>query len=276
MPPWAHEGGSAALVARLKDPAQRARIQKEIENGIPGWYNHYTATGSWQGMLLVSLRNPEYKKFQGKRMSEVITALGGQPFDVFFQVLIDNGGSVPTVYFHHAEKDMQYALKQPFVSIGSDGGALKTEGPLAAGHPHPRYYGTFPRVLGRYVRDEKVHQPRGGDPQDDLRQHRQGAGLRPRPAAPRAVGRRHRVRPRHASSTRPPSKSPTSTPPAWSTSMVGGKVVLDRGKHTGPGPARSSTARATARQKCARPSSLTVPSPRWRGQPAGRPGRLPG
>ena len=156
MPPWAHEGGSAALVARLKDPAQRQRIQKEIEGGIPGWYNHYTATGSWKGMLLVSLRNPEYKRFQGKRMSEVIAALGGKPFDVFFQVLIDNGGSVPTVYFHHAEQDMRYALKQPFVSIGSDGGALKTEGPLAAGHPHPRYYGTFPRVLGRYVRDEKV------------------------------------------------------------------------------------------------------------------------
>jgi N-acyl-D-aspartate/D-glutamate deacylase len=156
VPPWAHEGGSAALIARLKDPAQRQRIQKEIESGIPGWYNHYTATGSWQGMLLVSLRNPAHKRFQGKRMSEVIADLKGQPFDVFFQLLIDNGGSIPTVYFHHDEKDMRYALAQPFVSIGSDGGALKTEGPLATGHPHPRYYGTFPRVLGRYVRDEKV------------------------------------------------------------------------------------------------------------------------
>jgi N-acyl-D-amino-acid deacylase len=66
------------------------------------------------------------------------------------------GGSVPTVYFHHDEKDMQYALAQPFVSIGSDGIAQATEGPTAEGHPHPRYFGTFPRVLGRYVRDEKV------------------------------------------------------------------------------------------------------------------------
>jgi N-acyl-D-amino-acid deacylase len=63
---------------------------------------------------------------------------------------------VPTVYFHHSEEDMRYALKQPFASIGSDGTAVTTEGPLAAGHPHPRYYGTFPRILGRYVRDEKV------------------------------------------------------------------------------------------------------------------------
>jgi len=75
---------------------------------------------------------------------------------VLFELLESNGGSVPTVYFHHSEEDMRYALKQPFVSIGSDGTAVTEEGPLAAGHPHPRYYGTFPRILGRYVRDEKV------------------------------------------------------------------------------------------------------------------------
>lgn len=158
IPPWAHEGGSKALIARLKDPAQRPRLEKEILNGIPGsdWYNHYTATGGWDGMLLVTFRNPNYKQFQGKRMSEVIKALGKPPLDALFELLTENEGSVPTVYFHHAEEDMRYALKQPFVSIGSDGTAVKTEGPLAAGHPHPRYYGTFPRVLGRYVREEKL------------------------------------------------------------------------------------------------------------------------
>lgn len=89
-------------------------------------------------------------------MSEVIKTLGKPPLDVLFELLIENDGSVPTVYFHHSEEDMRYALKQPFVSIGSDGTAVKTEGPLAAGHPHPRYYGTFPRVLGRYAREEKL------------------------------------------------------------------------------------------------------------------------
>ncbi|MBI1787083.1 MAG: amidohydrolase family protein [Acidobacteria bacterium] len=158
LPPWAHEGGTKALLARLKDPAQRPRLEREILNGIPGsnWYNHFTATGSWEGMLLVSLSNPEYKKFEGRRMSDAIAALGKAPVDALFQVLLDNGGSVPTVYFHHSEDDMRYALKQPFVSIGSDGTAVKTEGPLARGNPHPRYYGTFPRVLGRYVREEKI------------------------------------------------------------------------------------------------------------------------
>ncbi|HKQ75914.1 MAG TPA: D-aminoacylase [Blastocatellia bacterium] len=158
IPPWAHEGGARAMIQRLNDPALRKRLESEILNGIPGsdWYNHYTATGGWEGMLLVTLRNPNYKQFQGKRMSEVIKAMGKSPLDALFELLTENDGSVPTVYFHHAEEDMRYALKQPFVSIGSDGTAVKNEGPLSAGHPHPRYYGTFPRVLGRYVREAKL------------------------------------------------------------------------------------------------------------------------
>jgi N-acyl-D-aspartate/D-glutamate deacylase len=158
IPPWAHEGGSTALIARLKDPSLRSRLESEILHGIPNsnWYDHYTATGGWEGMLLVSLSNPKYKQFEGKRMSEVIAAVGKPPLDVLFQLLEENQGSVPTIYFHHSEDDMRYALRQPFVSIGSDGSALTTEGPLARGNPHPRSYGTFARVLGRYVRDEKV------------------------------------------------------------------------------------------------------------------------
>ncbi len=158
LPPWAHEGGPQALIGRLKDPALRARLESEVLHGIPGtnWYNHYTATGSWEGMLLVSLSNPAYKKFEGRRMNEVITALNKPPVDILFELLIQNSASVPTVYFHHSEEDMRYAMKQPFVSIGSDGSAVATTGPLSAGNPHPRWYGTFPRVLGRYVRDEKV------------------------------------------------------------------------------------------------------------------------
>src|SRR5207247_9094237 len=107
-------------------------------------------------MLLVSFSKPKYKQFEGKRMSDVIKALGKPPIDTLFEVLEENRGSVPTVYFHHSEDDMKFALRQPFVSIGSDGTAVKTEGPLARGNPHPRYYGTFPRVLGKYVREEKV------------------------------------------------------------------------------------------------------------------------
>ena len=157
IPPWAHEGGREALLARLRDPAQRKRLEQEITNGLPGWYNHYTATGSWGGMLLVSLSHPAYKRFEGQRMSAVIAAFPAKkPMDVLFDTLLANGGSVPAVYFHHAEEDMQYALRQPFVSVGSDGTAVKIGGPTAQGNPHPRYYGTFARVLGRYVREQKL------------------------------------------------------------------------------------------------------------------------
>ena len=158
IPPWAHEGGAQALIARLKNPALRPRLEREILEGVPGsnWYDHYLATGGWDGMLLVSLSNPDYKRFEGMRMNQVIAAMSKAPIDVLFELLEENEGSVPTVYFHHSEGDMRYALQQSFVSIGSDGTAVATDGPLSSGHPHPRYYGTFPRVLGRYVRDEHI------------------------------------------------------------------------------------------------------------------------
>ena len=133
------------------------RMHTEILKGLPNWYNHYLATGDgWAGMLLVSLQNPKNAPFQGKRMSELIKARGGDPVDVLFDVLIEEQGSVPTVFFHHSEPDMQLILKQPWTSIGSDGTAVSPDGPTGKTHPHPRYYGTFPRVLGRYVRELKV------------------------------------------------------------------------------------------------------------------------
>jgi N-acyl-D-aspartate/D-glutamate deacylase len=157
IPPWAHDGGREKLLARLRDSAARRRMRTEILNGLPNWYNHYLATGDgWGGMLLVSFRHERNTPFEGKRMSELIAARGGDPVEVLFDVLLEENGSVPTVFFHHSEPDMQLVMKQPWTSIGSDGSAVSVEGPAAGGHPHPRYYGTFPRVLGRYVRELKV------------------------------------------------------------------------------------------------------------------------
>jgi N-acyl-D-amino-acid deacylase len=157
VPPWAHDGGRDKMLERLKDPSARKRMREEVINGLPNWYNHYLATGDgWAGMLLVSLKAERNKPFQGKRMSELIAARGGHPADVLFDVLLEEGGSVPTVFFHHSEPDMQLILKQPWTSIGSDGSAVSPNGPTGRTHPHPRYYGTFPRVLGRYARELKV------------------------------------------------------------------------------------------------------------------------
>lgn len=157
IPPWAHDGGNEKMLERLRDPEMRTRMRRDILNGLPNWYNHYLATGGgWEGMLLVSFSAEKNKPFVGKRMSELIAARGGDPVDVLFDVLLEEKGSVSTVYFHHSEPDMQLAMKQPFTSIGSDGSAISPDGPRGGAHPHPRWYGTFPRVLGRYVRELKV------------------------------------------------------------------------------------------------------------------------
>ena len=157
VPPWAHDGGNAAMLERLRDPEMRARMKKDILAGLPGWYNHYLAVGSdWSRMLLVSLEDPKNRPFVGKRMSELIESRGGDPVEVLFDVLLEENGSVSTVFFHHEENDMLYALKQPYTSVGSDGAAISPQGPSGSKNPHPRWYGTFPRVLGRYVREQKA------------------------------------------------------------------------------------------------------------------------
>ncbi len=154
IPPWAHDGGNRAMLERLKAPDARQRIRKDILEGISGWYNHYLAVGSdWNRMLLVGFSQPKNQPYVGKRMSELIAGRGGDPVDVLLDVLLEENGSVRTVFFHHSEEDMQFALKQPYVSVGSDGSAIS---PTEGLHPHPRWFGTFPRVLGRYVRELKT------------------------------------------------------------------------------------------------------------------------
>lgn len=154
IPPWAHQGGTVALLGRLKDSKQRERLKKEIRDGLPGWYNHYTAVGGDWTRMLISGRG----KYEGLTMDRVLAARAKgkepapEPLDELFDLLIEEGGSIPTVFAHHTEKDMTLALIQPWCSIGSDGSAYATEGPLRRGNPHPRNFGTFPRVLGVYVR----------------------------------------------------------------------------------------------------------------------------
>jgi N-acyl-D-amino-acid deacylase len=158
IPPWAHEGGRGKLLARLKDPAERERMKRDIRGGIPGWYNHFTAVGGDWSRMLVSGRG----QYEGLTMDRVIAlrTRGQDPspdsLDVLFDLLIEEGGSVSTVYAHHTEEDMNLALTQPWCSIGSDGSALSIEGTLRRGSPHPRNFGTFPRVLGVYVRERKL------------------------------------------------------------------------------------------------------------------------
>jgi N-acyl-D-amino-acid deacylase len=158
IPPWAHEGGTSKMLERLKDRKLRERMKKEIMNGIPGWYNHYTAVGGDWSRMLISGKG----RYEGLTMDRIIEVknkgklTSADKLDVLFDILLEEDGSVSTVYAHHTEKDMQLALAQPWCSVGSDGSAYAITGPLRRGNPHPRNFGTFPRVLGRYVRELKV------------------------------------------------------------------------------------------------------------------------
>jgi N-acyl-D-aspartate/D-glutamate deacylase len=235
IPPWAQEGGTAAMLQRLRDPAQRARLDREIREGLPGWYNHFRAIGSWQGMLLVSLTAAEHRRFQGQRLSEVIETLGGKPTDVLFDLLLANAGSITTVYFHHTEPDMLTALRQPFVSVGSAASALATDGPLAVGHPHPRTFGTFARVLGRYVREQNV-----------LSLEEAVRKMTSANAAKIGAHDRGVIRPGHWAdltvfdAARVGDEATYQQPLRYARGieyvLVNGQLVLDRGRHTGARP----------------------------------------
>jgi N-acyl-D-amino-acid deacylase len=163
IPPWAHEGGRARLIARLKDPSLRNRLKHDIRGGLPGWYNHYTAVaGDWSRMLISGQLSAANRQFEGQTMDKIIAAKttktkpAPEPLDVLFNFLIDENGTISTIYAHHSENDMNVALIQPWCSVGSDGSALATQGPLRRGNPHPRSFGTFPRVLGEYVRNRNL------------------------------------------------------------------------------------------------------------------------
>lgn len=157
IPPWAHDGGRPRMVERLSDSNARTRMRRDILDGIPGWYNHYLATGDgWDGMLIVSASRQENQPFVGRRFGDFVRDRGMDPVEALFDLLLEENGSVPAVFFHHSEEDMRLALSQPFSSVGSDGSAVSVDGPVGPAHPHPRFFGTFPRVLGRYVREYGV------------------------------------------------------------------------------------------------------------------------
>jgi len=156
VPPWAMADGREEMMAHLARSDSRKRMERDIYEGIPGWFNHYLAMGDWGGCMVASVNSEENKRFEGKSISEISKLLGKSPTDVTFDLLLEEGGSVPAVYFLMSEKDVCHAMQRPWVSFGSDGTAVRPDGVLGEGRPHPRWYGTFPRILGKYVREDGV------------------------------------------------------------------------------------------------------------------------
>jgi N-acyl-D-amino-acid deacylase len=165
LPQWVQDGGPDKMVERLRDRRTRARIRRDMEDTTAEWDNRYQSAGTWANVQLASIgrvrgvaatdESPN-RKYEGMRVADAAKAAGKDPFDFVFDLLADTRGSVGCVYFIMSEDDVKLAMRQPWVAVGSDGSALATEGPLRSGVPHPRNFGTFPRVLGKYVRDEHV------------------------------------------------------------------------------------------------------------------------
>jgi N-acyl-D-amino-acid deacylase len=156
LPPRYLEGASQQIVARLKTADARKRIREDIANGLPGWEdNEVKSVGGWHGVMVASCQKTENKKYEGQRMDEVAKMMGKDPVDALCDLLISEEGSAGAIYFSMSEPDVELAMKQPWVGIGSDGSAVSPE-MVFVGKPHPRFYGTFPRVLGVYVREKKV------------------------------------------------------------------------------------------------------------------------
>jgi dihydroorotase/N-acyl-D-amino-acid deacylase len=160
VPPWAHDGGDVKLVERLKDPAMRARIRKDMtSNGKDSagedWDNEWQEIPGPEAILIAVVQNPELLPLQGKRLSDVAALWHEDAIDALCDLLIKDKAFTDVAVFGMDEPDVKLALKQPWVSIDNDSQGTSPEGLLGSEHPHPRAYGTFPRILRKYVREEK-------------------------------------------------------------------------------------------------------------------------
>ena len=155
IPPWAHDGGTEKLVARLKDPATRDRIRKDMLNPASSWDNEWQEIPGPEAVMIGVVQNPKMLPLQGKRLSEIAKMWNKDPIDALFDFLIEDP-SAGVAVFGMSQPDVTLALQQPWVSIDNDSSGTSPDGLLGQEHPHPRAYGTFPRILSKYVREDKA------------------------------------------------------------------------------------------------------------------------
>jgi N-acyl-D-amino-acid deacylase len=237
MPPWVQEGGYKAWVARLKDPAIRRRVLKEMRTPTDAWENLLLAAGTPDNVLLVSFRSEALKPLTGKSLSEVAAMRGTSPEETAIDLVIEDGSRVGTVYFLMSEDNVRRQIALPWVSFCSDAESLAPEGVFLRSNPHPRAYGTFARLLGRYVREEKII------PLEEAIRR-----LTSLPAANLGIARRGRLAPGHFADVvvfdpaRIRDHATYERPHQYATGvlhvLVNGVPVLKDGEHTGATPGR--------------------------------------
>jgi dihydroorotase/N-acyl-D-amino-acid deacylase len=237
LPPKYLEGTTEQFVQRLKDPKAREEIRTAIANGAPGWTdNEVVNVGGWHGVMISAVLKAENKKFEGKRMDEVAQMTGKDPVDALCDLLISEEGKAYAVYFGMSDADVELAMKQPWVGVGSDGAAISPEMKFM-GKPHPRFYGTFPRVLGVYVREKKVLTlPEAIRKMTSL--SAQITGLTDRGLLRPGMGADIVIFDPDTVADKATFENPSQYPVGINYVIVNGAVVIDQGQHTGARPGR--------------------------------------
>ncbi len=156
MPPWVQAGGYDAWAERLKDPKIRKRVRREMLRDTNEWENLFYSAGSADRLMLIGFKNPDLKKYTGMTLAQVAAERGTSPADTAMDLVIEDGSRVGTVYFLMSEDNVRKQIALPWVSFGSDAGSMAAEGDFLKSSTHPRAYGNFARVLGKYVREEQV------------------------------------------------------------------------------------------------------------------------
>lgn len=237
LPPWVHEGGLARLLERLRDPETRRRIEEEMGGEGAGWEN-MVDSNSWDNIYVSVLKTQENKGFEGKTLSQ-IRGMRGDPseFVTLFDLLVEEEGDVRMLVFSQDEAEMRRVMRHPLQMVGSDGRSVSPCGPLSIGKPHPRFYGTFPRFLGKYVREEKLLgleeavRKVTSYPAQTFRIERKGL-LRENMDADIVVFNPATI---VDSST---YSDPHRFPVGIEYVLVNGEIVVDRGQHTGAMPGK--------------------------------------
>ncbi len=151
LPPRFLEGGTEAMLERIRDPRVREEIRRDIARGLPGWENEVAEAGGWDRMVVSAVQRPENEEYEGVSLARVAETMGEDPVDAMCELLLSEGGNVRMIQHAAAEEDLEHAITLPWTAIGSDGIAMSPDGFPWLGKPHPRYYGTYSRVLERYV-----------------------------------------------------------------------------------------------------------------------------
>ncbi|MFS0737518.1 D-aminoacylase [Sphingomonas sp. 1P06PA] len=237
MPTWVQAGGLEAWIGRLRDPAIRARVAREMQGPGDGWENMYFAAGGAQNLILAGFRNPKLKPLAGRTLADVARERGTTPQETAIDLVIEDGSRVGTLYRVMDEANVRRVAGLPWMSFGSDAGAPAPEGVFLKSRPHPRAYGTFTRVIGRYARDLKL-MPLG----EAVRR------LTALPAANLAIKDRGRLAPGMAADivlfdpAKVTDRATVEQPAVLATGVrdvfVNGVAVVSQGRHTGAKPGR--------------------------------------